>query len=180
VPAAALLGVLWLLQRPRRGALGVVLGVFAAAKQYSVLALPLLWKDGRIGGRSWLVALGTAAAVTAPFFAWGPHDFVNDVLLFQLRQPFRADAMSVPAFVAAIGGGQAPGVLALAGALGAGALGWRRLGEDAAPGRLPAVTALVYMAFFLCAKQAFCNYYYAVGVLVLGAAALLEPGSLPP
>jgi hypothetical protein len=110
-----------------------------------------------------------------PLFVWGPHDFVKGVLLFQLRQPFRPDAMSIPAFVASVGGGRAPGVLALAGALAAGAFSWKRVSKDAPASRLPLATAFVYMAFFLCAKQAFCNYYYMIGVLVLGAVALLAP-----
>jgi hypothetical protein len=174
---AAFLGVLALLQRSRRGALGPALGLFAVSKQYSVLVLPLLWKDGRVPARAWLVGLATALAIVVPFFLWGPHDFFEDLIVFQAKQPFRPDAMSIPAFVAKVSGWRAPGALALAGALGAGALSWRRLGEDAPASRLPLATALVYMAFFLCAKQAFCNYYYAVGVLVLGAAALLEPAS---
>jgi len=36
---------------------------------------------------------------------------------------------------------------------------------------LAASAAIVYFAFFLCAKQAFCNYYYFVGALILAAVA---------
>jgi hypothetical protein len=48
---------------------------------------------------------------------------------------------------------------------------WRKSGPDE-PWRLPMAAALVYMAFFLCAKQAFCNYYYFAGSVILSGAAL--------
>jgi hypothetical protein len=175
--SCALIAVLLLLQRKR--ATGIVLGLFFAAKQYSVLAVPLLLKDGRLRPLAWVLATATACVFTLPFFAWGPRDFMDDVVLFQLKQPFRLDAMSLPAFVAAVTGWRAPGALALAGAAAAGAFTWSRLGASpdkvATPSRLPLALALMYMAFFLFAKQAFCNYYYMVGVFILGAAALLDP-----
>jgi hypothetical protein len=169
--ACALLAVLVLLQRRRARWLGVALGVFMAIKQYSVLALPLLARDGRVPRRAWIESLLLAAAVTLPLFVWGPADFLNDVVLFQLRQPFRVDAMSLPAFVFGVTGWKAPGVLALAGAAAALACTWTRLGASAPSWRLPAAMALMYLAFFLCAKQAFCNYYYFASALVLAQAA---------
>jgi hypothetical protein len=169
--ACALLAVLWLVQRRRVGWLGAALGALIALKQYSVLVLPLLARAGRIPRRAWVESLVLAAAVTAPFFAWSPPDFLSDVVLFQVRQPFRADAMSLPALLFGVTGWKAPGVLAILGAGTALACTWRKLGRDAPPWRLPAATALVYMAFFLCAKQAFCNYYYFAGAVVLAQAA---------
>jgi hypothetical protein len=175
--ACAFLAVLLLIQRQR--AIGIALGLFLAAKQYSVLAVPLFLKDGRIRPRAWGAAAAIALAVALPFFAWSPRDFIDGVVLFQLRQPFRPDALSLPAFAAAVTGWRAPGALALVGAFAAGAFTWSGLGAAAGksepPSRLPLAIALVYMAFFLFAKQAFCNYYYAVGVIILGAAALLDP-----
>jgi hypothetical protein len=169
--ACALLAVLWLLQSARARWLGVALGAFVALKQYSVFALPLLARRGGVPGRSWLEALAVAAAVTLPFFVWGPADFVNDVVLFQLRQPFRADAMSIPAFLFDFTGWKAPGAVAVVGAAAALAAVWKKTGP-AEPWRLPMAVALVYMAFFLCAKQAFCNYYYFAGSVILSGAAL--------
>jgi hypothetical protein len=172
--ACALLGVLLAIQRGWTRWLGLVLGAFVAMKQHSVLALPLLARGAAVPRRTWLEALTVAAAVTLPFVLWGPADFVNDVLLFQLRQPFRAEAMSLPAAVFGLTGWRAPGVVALAGAAAATACVWRRLAPRA-PGllawRLPAALAIVYMAFFLCAKQAFCNYYYFAGTLLLATVA---------
>jgi hypothetical protein len=177
--AFALLGVLLALQRGRSRWLAATIGGFLAIKQYSVLAIALLARNGRVRRRAWVEGVAAAVAVTLPFFVWGPHDFVNDVLLFQLRQPFRLDAMSVPAFVASVSGWKAPGAGALVGA-GAGlAAGWGRVGHDSPPSRLPLALAAMYAGFFLFAKQAFCNYYYFVSVLVLAAAALVEPPMAP-
>jgi hypothetical protein len=49
----------------------------------------------------------------------------------------------------------------------------------APPSSLPGAVAFVYACFFLFAKQAFCNYYYFVAVLILAAAALLDPAEAP-
>ncbi len=173
--AGSFLVVILLVVQRRIRWLGVALGLFVGVKQYSVLALPLLFRDGRIPRRAWLEALGVAIALALPFLVWSPHDLVNDVVLFQLRQPFRADALSIPAYLASVAGWRAPSVLALAGAGAALALEWRQVGPTAPPSRLPLAVAVVYAAFFLLAKQAFCNYYYFVGVLFLAAAALVRP-----
>jgi hypothetical protein len=53
------------------------------------------------------------------------------------------------------------------------ALCWRRL--RGSPHRFAFAAALVYGAFFLFAKQAFCNYYYLDGALLLAAGATLPP-----
>ena len=179
--ACTFLLILLLLQHRNARWIGIALGVFLAAKQYSVVAVPLLLRDGRIRAVAWIEALAVAAAVTLPFFVWSPRDFVGDVVLFQLRQPFREDALSLPALVAATTGWQAPGVLALAGAAAATAFVWPRLGPRSGPSQpLPLAAALVFASFFLLAKQAFCNYYYFVDVLILAAVALLRPAESDP
>lgn len=177
IPACAFLAFLWAQQRRMRG-LGIVLGLFVGAKQYSLIALPIVLRTGRVQPRAWMQALVTAAVTTLPFFLWSPRDFVNDVVLFQLRQPFREDALSIPAFVAWASGWHAPGGLAIAGAGAALACAWSRIGPRADPSALPLTTALVYMGFFLFAKQAFCNYYYFVGTIIVAAAALLPPAEV--
>lgn len=169
--ACAFLAVIWLVQSARVRWLGAALGAFVALKQYSVLALPLFARHGGVPRRSWIEALAVAAAVTVPFFVWSPADFVNDVVLFQVRQPFRADAMSIPALLFALTGWRAPGAVAVVGAAVALAALWKKSGPGE-PWRLPMAVALVYMAFFLCAKQAFCNYYYFAGSVILSGAAL--------
>lgn len=172
--ACAFLGVLLLVQQRRARWLGLTLAFFVGFKQYSVVALPLLFRDGRFPRRAWIEALAIATAIALPFFIWGPADFVNDVVLFQVRQPFREDALSIPAFLSLATGWRAPGALAFVGVGAVVIWAWPRLGPQSSPSRLPAATALVYLCFFLLAKQAFCNYYYFAGVLILAAGALLD------
>jgi hypothetical protein len=181
--ACAFLLVVLLMQLRRGRWLGLALGFFVAIKQYSVMALPLLLRNGRIRSRAWIEALLVGSAITIPFLLWSPSDFFSDVVLFQLRQPFRPDALSIPALVASVTGWRAPGILALVGAAAALALTWARIGPRAGPGQLLLAAALLYAGFFLSAKQAFCNYYYFVGALILGAAALpvdAAPGRAEP
>jgi hypothetical protein len=173
--ACAFLAVLLAIQRRRWPWLATALAIFLGFKQYCVIALPLLLRDGRVPRRTWIQGLVGAVVVALPFFVWGPGDFVNDVILFQLRQPFRTEAMSIPAFLFQHTGWQAPGAVAMVGAALAMAFAWKELGPPSPPSLLPAAAALVYSCFFLFAKQAFCNYYYFDGVLILGAIALLAP-----
>jgi hypothetical protein len=158
LPALAWLATLYWRNAP-------ALGLFFAAKQYSFVALPLIVRD--LPRRTIVIALAIAAAVTLPFALWDLHGFVEDVVVFQFHQPFRLDAMSVPALIAVVTGLQAPGLLSFASAGAATAWLYRKRAAAIA-------VCLVYLAFFLGATQAFCNYYYFVGVLLLGAAA--QPG----
>jgi Glycosyltransferase family 87 len=172
--AASFLAVLLCLQRKTGRWLGVALGAFLAAKQYSIIAVPLLLGSRRVPARAWALALVVAAGIVLPFFAWSPADFLEDVVLFQARQPFRMDALSIPAAVARLTGLRAPGALSFAAAAVA-TLGVFPRADSERRAALPEQTAIVSLAFFLFAKQAFCNYYYFVGILVLAAVATLEP-----
>lgn len=172
--AAGFLAVLVCLQRRQLRFLGVALGAFLAAKQYSIILLPILLGFRRIPARASAIALAIAAAITLPFFVWSPPDFLEDVVLFQTRQPFRMDALSIPALVARLTGLHAPGALAFAAAAAATLYVLRRPGGGPSA-RLPGQAAVVSLAFFLFAKQAFCNYYYFVGMLLLAAVAMLSP-----
>jgi hypothetical protein len=156
----------------------LAIGVVLASKQYAVLVLPLFARGLR-PLRTALAAVALAGLLTVPLFLWGARDFVDDVLLYQIQQPFRPDALSLPGAVAWLTGWRAPSGLS---PLFAGlALVWvlrrmkgapRNALRDAAPAWGAAV---VFFAFFLTAKQAFCNYYYFVGALLLTAAAA-SPG----
>jgi hypothetical protein len=160
--------MLWLLGRESRLAGGLALGAFLALKQYSIVALPLFLRRKLIPRAWWLPALALGAAVTLPFVWIGARDFVEDVVLFQMRQPSRADALSLPGLVQLVSGLRLPGWLAFAGAAGTIAWSWRRLSTR---DQLPLAAALAFGGFFVSAKQAFCNYYYLVGVLLLAACA---------
>jgi hypothetical protein len=150
---------------------GAALGLFLASKQYSVVIAPLLWLR-RVAPRAfWLPALGTAAAVTVPLLLWGPADFFDDVLRFQLRQPARPDAMSLPGLIQSCAGARVPGAIAVAAASLVVFAWWRKIKDGR---QLALAAACVYGVFFIAAKQAFCNYYYFLCTLLLAAAATSE------
>lgn len=156
-----------------RGALAAAaLGLTLAAKQYSVVLLPLLLPRRIVPRAALGAAVVAAGALCLPFLLWHPRDFIEDVVLFQLRQPFRLDALSLPAALAALTGLRAPGALAILAGLAAAVAAARRAAGVAG---LAWGAALAYLCFFLAAKQAFSNYYYMVGVLLLGAAASRFP-----
>ena len=82
------------------------LGLFFAIKQYAVLLAPLAFllvdaRPGPVRRRETLLLLGKAvllaAALTLPLALWNLPGFLNDVVLFQARQPFRIDSLSYAA-----------------------------------------------------------------------------------
>lgn len=151
---------------------GVRLALLLSAKQYSALILPLLvpvrlappW----LRSRRWLalaVALALTVGLLVAFLLWHPADFIADIVQFQMRQPFRPDSLSFPALLYQLTGFRAPGALALVGALLGLCWVWRRLPEGTSGLLLGLLFAVV--GVFVFAKQAFCNYYYFIGVLIL-------------
>jgi len=95
------------------------------------------------------------------------------VIEFQLRQPFRTDALSWPAAIHSLGGPKLPTwpAFLLAGATLALALRGQVTGRPGHARRL--ATWIVFVAFN---KQAFANYYWlAVGLLCASVALLLPP-----
>jgi hypothetical protein len=151
---------------------GTALGLYLASKQYSVVLLPLLLPRRVVPRSWWPVALLVALGVTLPGVLWGVRDFLEDVVWFQLRQPSRADAMSLPGLIQWSTGVRLPGVVAVIGAAGA-LLFWSRRRIDVSC--LALAAACVYGIFFVTAKQAFCNYYYFLGILLVAGAAMTAP-----
>jgi hypothetical protein len=145
-------------------AIALALGASLALKQYAVLLVPLV----RARIRPILAAFVLAAAVTLPLLWRDPRAFLDDVILFQLRQPFRMDALSFPALVAWATGWHSPAFLAPVAAAGVIAATWRK-------SRFALASALTLCALFLCAKQAFCNYYWLASALVLAGGATIAP-----
>jgi hypothetical protein len=160
-----------------------VLGLFLAAKQYAVLALPLallvarpplswrgLWRTG-------VPAVLVAASVTLPLALGDLPGFVRAVVTLQFAQPFRPEALS---YLGLWAGPVVPGApppappfgTGVAFAVAAAVMGlalWRAA-------RTPAGFALgvsaVFLAFFVLNKQAFANYYFfVVGALCVAVAA---------
>jgi len=156
------------------------LGLLLAVKQYAIFLLPLAVL--MIGvDRSWkkyaafLSKAGLVAAlVTLPLALWNVRAFVQSVVVFQGKQPFRADALSYMAWSAENGVPKLPQWASFAMALVALAIAlWR---APRTPTGFAAGAALVMLAFFSFAKQAFCNYYFMiVGVACCAIAALHAP-----
>ncbi len=136
-----------------------------STKQYApLLALPLVPAMPR-GRRTATIALAAslAALTLVPFVAWDAQEFFRDVVLMQVNQPFRVDALSwlVPAAralghpVSAIWGfGAAALVLLLA------------VRKETTPAQAMRVSAAALLVFVLFNKQAFCNYYWLVAGLL--------------
>src|SRR5262249_38396094 len=115
-----------------------------------------------------------AAVVTLPFALWNLRAFVESVILFQGRQPFRPDALSYVAWSARDGIARLPQWASFAMALVALGLSWWRAPRT--PAGFAASAALVFLLFFAFAKQAFCNYYFMVlGIACCAVAALHAP-----
>jgi len=172
----ALLGLVLLAALHARRWLWLALGALLAWKQYAVVLLPLTallvprpfsW---RALARLVLPALAVAVAAALPFLAWNAGAFWRSVVWLQTVQPFRADALSFPSALAALGVAPPPIVptLLVLTALATGLVLWRapRTPQGFATGAM-----VVLGVFFAFNKQSFCNYWF----LVLGAAALAIP-----
>lgn len=164
-------------------ALPWVFGLMLGVKQYFVFALPLLplllgtWKP-RVLGKFLVKAAVLPALITLPFFFWDPGAFIQSVVVFQSKQPFRADALSVMAWLVQRGGPMLPLNLCfgLAGAA-AGLSAWK---SEKSPSAFSAALAFTLLFFFFFAKQAFTNYYYLILTCLCAAAgAALSASSAP-
>ena len=112
--------------------------------------------------------LGRRLVVADAFLGLGEIGLVG----YPLYDSYFLDAaqwrLFTPAFSVAFVLGLIVWLLALVAAGAATVLCWRRI---AGPRSFALVSALVFAWFFLSAKQAFCNYYYFLGIMVLAAAA---------
>ena len=150
-------------------------GLLFAAKQYMVIALPLLLLIPRAGSsvaptRRFVVTATLAGAiVTLPLAMHDPAGFLRSAALLQFRQPFRPDALSYLAWMAPAN----PGPWVILPFLVVIGLWWTMLRSGA--GRAPHWTlalSVVAFAFFALNKQAFLNYYcFVIGCLACAVAA---------
>jgi hypothetical protein len=161
--ACAASATVWALAGRHAVAMRVAVAAFIGAKQYAALWLVALLDGRRFGSRDTAWAIALAAAVILPFFLWAPADFLGGVVLTPLSNPFRMDALSIPAMVAALTGARLPGALGFAAAAAVAALGIRCRRGVGGEARLGAA---MFLAFFLLGKQAFLNYYWLVGSLL--------------
>jgi hypothetical protein len=160
--------------------LWVALGALFAWKQYTVVLLPLtvLLLPRPFSWRGWarlvVPALLLALAVTLPLALWDVRGFWRSVVWLQTVQPFRADALSFPSGLMALGytpPAVVPTLLVLTTLAVAILLFW----APRTPQGFALATTLVLGVFFAFNKQSFCNYWF----LVLGAAALAVAAATP-
>jgi hypothetical protein len=159
---------------------GAVAGLAASTKQYVPLLLvpflPLLPARARL--RAVLLAVGGAALAVLPFLLAGPEAFLRGVVGFQLRQPFRTDALSWPAAIHALGGPRIPPWPAF---VVAGLALLVLLRREPGGARSMLAASFAWLLFVVLNKQAFLNYYWlAVGMLAASVALLTAPASPPP
>ncbi|CAA9561810.1 MAG: hypothetical protein AVDCRST_MAG18-1147 [uncultured Thermomicrobiales bacterium] len=165
-------------------ALPLALGLLLASKQTMVFVplVAFLLVGGLAGWRAWWGLIWRAGvvalAVSLPLALGALRGFAYSVVLLQLYQPPRADALSYAAALARAGL-PAPTWLAFAAVVPALALTLRRGART--PAGFAAGVGLVYLAFFAVNKQAFCNYYFfALGALCCAVAAAQPGGSAMP
>jgi len=174
-PASLLLTTLAVFVMVRRpGGAGWIAGLAIASKQYLVAGVPLLWQflRDRVGNpwRALAIALVPAAIVTAAFFAWGPRVFLDDLVLLQMREPFRRDALSYLVWIARQGFGPQPAALTFVAMVVSLVVAMKH--SDRSPASFASGLAFVTFATFAFGKKAFCNYYFLViGLLCCAIAA---------
>lgn len=154
---------------------GLAGALAAASKQYlPLLLLPLLFAlPARARLRAAAVAIVGALAIYLPFLVLDPAALFRGVVLFQVRQPFRPDALSWTAALVSAGGPLLPSwpAFLLSGAVLILSL---RRAVSTAQAVIAGATAWTFLVLF--SKQAFCNYYWlSVGLLCAAAALLLRP-----
>lgn len=145
------------------------LGLFIAAKQTNPLAFPFLIGLSQRKMQT-LVTVGMITLATVlPFLIADVEGFINDVILCQLKQPFRDDALSFLAYAKAKGLViHSAGVAFVAALLPAALL--RKNENRQIPYRAFLLCALSFLLFYVFNKQAFCNYYvFVMGLLAISA-----------
>jgi hypothetical protein len=172
-PFVALLFALTVLLAARRAvSAAILLGLLVASKQYGPLFLPLglaLLAPVRdvIGGlRMGLVAVSAAVATVLPFLVWNATALLYSTVTVHLLQPFRLDAIGVPALIARAGLTAPPSWLGFA-LSGVAVLYCAAFAPRTRAG-FCAASALALALFFAFGKQAAINYYFLV-VVVLAA-----------
>jgi len=153
-----------------------------ALKQYVVapVVLYVIRARQRVRLRTLVAAVSLSAATVLPFLIWNRIATLSG-MVFQMTAPTvpRLESTSLVALIATTTGTY-PGRWASAVVqLIVGAIAWRRLKDHGLSGLLLA-SALSLYATFLVGWQAFVNYYYFVGaLLVLAALTRSEKSSTP-
>jgi hypothetical protein len=177
-PQAALaVALVVLLLAHQSHVIGPVVGLAMGVKQHLALLLPIVllqldWRSDarralKIGG----IATATFLIVIVPFVLWDADAFWRSVVELQFLQPFRDNALSLPALF----GMDDPRIalLGFASLIPAGFFVWRYGART--PAGYAAAVALIYLVFFMLNKQAFANYYYFVIGAMCCAIAAIRP-----
>jgi hypothetical protein len=160
--------------------LWLALGALIAWKQYTVVLLPLtvLLLPRPFSWKAWarlvVPALLVALALSLPLALWDARGFFRSVVWLQTVQPFRADALSFPSALVALGY-TPPAVVPTLLVLTALAIAVVLFRASRTPQGFAMAATLVLGVFFAFNKQSFCNYWF----LVLGAAALAVASFTP-
>ena len=151
-----------------------LLGLAAATKQYMVLAAPLALLLPRGSGRPWwhgpAIVAGVGALATAPAVVLDFNGFLGSVVMVQVRELLRMDALSLAVPYATFAGAPMPGAVYGPLVVAATALtAWR---APRTPAGFAAALAVTLFTTFAVGKKAFCNYYVCVVALLAIAIAL--------
>ena len=148
----------------------VSLGFFCAMKQHLVFYVPFLALAPGVGLAGVAIAGAVALGTIAPFAIRSPHGFYRGAFAMLVHNPFRTDALNVPAELARVGVVTPTWVGFLAGLV---PMAWLpRVPRKLAP--LLLASSVAFTLFYLLGRQAFCNYYYLLDATVLFALATLE------
>ncbi len=153
-------------------------GLLFAAKQYTIIIVPVLMMLARTpalpyGPAGFLLrAVITGSVVTLPLALWDIGAFLHSAAWLQFRQPFRQDALS---FLTLVKPAAPERWVALPFVMTAAA--WIAIARCGRRVSFPLAIALAFLAFFAFNKQAFLNYYYLVIGCLCTALAATEPPS---
>lgn len=157
---------LWLaVVRPASRWLPVALGAFLSLKQYLVF-FALLFLAPRARWRLLPVVTAVIALTWLPFLLWDAAAAVDNGLLFQFRTAFRPDGLTFSALLYRWFGWMPTKWVAIGVGLAVAAVTAAKFRDGSPAGWLYA-SLLTTLAVFLTGSQAFCNYYYFLGSLVL-------------
>jgi hypothetical protein len=157
---------LWLAAiRPASRWVPVVFGFFLSLKQYLVFFAVLYFGQQK----RWRLLLPVTAIVLLtwlPFLLWDARSAVDNGLLFQFRTAFRPDGLTLSSVAFRWFGWQPTKWVAIGIGLAVTGAAWKFFQGRGLGGYLYA-SLLATLAAFLVGSQAFCNYYYFLGTLVL-------------
>jgi hypothetical protein len=157
---------LWLaVTRPASRWVPVVFGVFLSLKQYLVFFAALFFLRPKLW--RWLPLVSVVVLATwLPFLVWDAPSGLQNGLLFQFRTPFRPDGLTISAALFRCCGWAATKWVAIAVGVATTAFTHLLLNGRSLGGYLYA-SVLTTLAVFLSGSQAFCNYYYFLGAMLL-------------